>query len=84
MTTTTREWSVWLGSEASIWSHRGYTVRGESVLCESREDAESVLRATYGDDLVEEQDHYYATQEDCDADSDGSRALAVIRQEALS
>ena len=75
--------SVWLGSEASIWAHRGYRVIGERVQCESREDAEHVVRMSCGDDLAEYDAgsggvHYYHSQESCDADDDGTGACAVI------
>ncbi|MBK8168193.1 MAG: hypothetical protein IPK64_19780 [bacterium] len=76
---TTHTHSVWLGSDASIWAHRGYVVRGERVLCESRKDAKAVVARTCGEDLVVwGGSHFYASREECDADEDGTGACAVI------
>lgn len=76
-----RTYSVWLGYRASIWAHRGYVVRGERVECESRADARRIVAESVGEDAVRvdgDGEHYYATQEAADADSDGSSADAVI------
>ena len=79
---TSNEWRVWAGSSASIWAHRGYTVRGDSVYTESRADALRIARATVpaavevgaGDGEV----YLYASQDAADRDADGSGADAVV------
>lgn len=77
-------YSIHLGSRASIWSHRGYTVRGSRVLCESREDALAILFHSFPDPdqlhefVCDDTTYYYDNEGACDADRDGSRALAVI------
>lgn len=73
---------VWLGYRASIWSHRGYTVRGESVYTDSLSDAKRIVGdslpfepvAVRADDSI----YYYHDQADADRDDDGSGAYAVI------
>lgn len=87
MTTTTLQtpstpWRVWLGAYASLWSHRGYEVRGESVYCETRQDAERLALEIVGADAVAvpggDGTYYYADDEAALRDSDGSRASAVV------
>lgn len=70
--TTKHTHTVWLGCRASIWAHRG----------ESHDDALAVVTGALGplDGLVEYVGNYYGTQADCDADTDGSRALAGVAE----
>ncbi len=49
MSTIDEQTEIWLGQRASIWAHRGYVVRGESVLCTCRGDATSVLYKSFAD-----------------------------------
>lgn len=44
----TNNWKVWLGYRASSWSHRGYTVLGETVYTRSRRDAVRIVRESLG------------------------------------
>lgn len=79
--------TIWLGSRASIWQHRGYPVLGERVVCDDLDDAHSVLAAEYGEDLIDAEscdggtNYYYASQADADADQTGARALAAITED---
>lgn len=83
-------WTVWLGARASIWSHRGYTVSGERVICEDKADAATVLQGSFADaDALVEVEcdagaYYYDTQEAADRDQDGSRAIAVVAQDEVA
>jgi hypothetical protein len=81
-------YSIWLGCNASIWSHRGYRVCGEHVYTEDRADALRIVRESIGEDMVavrtEDGTYCYRTQEDADADETGASADAVVTREALS
>lgn len=82
-----RRWTVWLGSEADVWRHRGYEVSGETVYADTEDEARNVVSRTHGDldDLVSVDvdggTYWYATQADADADSDGTSALAIVERE---
>lgn len=82
MTTTGATWQAWLGSRASIWSHRGYEVRGETVYTESRADALRIARESLGEDVVEvradDGTYLYADADSAARDDDGSSADAVV------
>lgn len=77
-----KSYQVWLGYRASIWAHRGYEVRGETVYTSSRRDAERLVRESLSADAVrvraDNGDYWYATQVDADKDDDGSSAQAVV------
>lgn len=80
-TETTQSWQVWMGYRASIWSHRGYTVRGETVYTDSRADAVRLVRESLDEPVAvrcDEATYYYATQEDADRDESGANAAAVV------
>lgn len=79
-----RQWEVWLGSKASIWSHRGYQVSGETVYATSERDALRIARVSCGARLprVKVPDdgiYIYADRETMALDDQGTLACAVIR-----
>jgi hypothetical protein len=78
----TKGWQVWLGCRASIWSHRGYEVRGETVYVESESEAEHVVRRSLPDGAVRvsacDADYWYADAEMAERDDDGIFADAVV------
>jgi hypothetical protein len=75
-------WKVWLGHRASVWSHRGYEVHGETVYVDSRQDAEHVVRHSLPDDAVciraDGGDYWYADEESAERDDTGILADAVV------
>lgn len=81
-------WSVYLGSRASGWGYR-YRVDHGMVFCATRREAQHIVRTEFGTGLVAFENgigtdtYYYETREDRDADVDGSRALAVVTNEAM-
>ena len=79
-------WRVWLGAGASIWSHRGYTVRGESVYTTSYRDALRLARQEVGVTRlhvaqVPDGTYCYGTRRERDADETGAAAAAVVSYE---
>lgn len=85
---TTNRYRVWLGDRASAWAHRGYDVRGQNVQCASSSEAMHIVYASLGHDLVEvdvgdEGVYFYRTQEEADADTEGTMALAFIDTEVM-
>lgn len=79
--------SVWLGCRASIWSHRGYEVRGETVYTSSRKDARRIVRESLGDDVIRVQvddgEYYYREAETADRDDTGVLADAIVSVEEV-
>lgn len=85
----TARYSVWLGHRASIWSHRGYRVRGERVECSSMRDARRIVRvslcgivpprsARYVSVTAEDGVYCYSDRAAMNRDDTGARADAVI------
>lgn len=81
-------WSVYLGSRASGWGYR-YRVDHGMVFVATRREAQHIVRTEFGAGLfafengIGTDTYYYETREDRDADVDGSRALAVVTNEAM-
>jgi len=75
-------WQVWLGHRASIWAHRGYEVRGETVYVSSRQEAERLVRRSLPDGAVrvrgDDGDYWYDDEETAESDDSGVLADAVV------
>lgn len=76
---------VYSEGNAGRWQgSRGFLVRGSSVYCESLDVADRIARNMAGVDVVtvpvdgDGGTYYYATQDEADADLDGSAAAAVV------
>jgi hypothetical protein len=77
-----KPWEVWLGHRASGWAHNGYRVVGQTVYVPDAEDAFRIVRVEYPDCVwanAEDGDYIYRTKADMDADTTGTKAVAVVR-----
>jgi hypothetical protein len=75
-------WEVWLGHRASGWAHNGYRVVGQTVYVPDAEDAFRIVRVEYPDYAradTEDGSYIYRTEDDMDADTTGTEAVAVVR-----
>lgn len=80
--TDIKTYRVWLGSEASIWAHRGYVVAGQTVEgIRSERAARRIVRESIGRYVSMRADdgiYCYTSRADMRADDTGARAAAVI------
>lgn len=81
-TKTTKTYRVYLGSEASIWAHRGYAVTGSTVEgITSLRDARRIVRQSLGayvSTRCPDGIYCYTSREEMRADDTGAKAPAVI------
>ena len=73
---------VWLGSEASIWSHRGYQVRGENVYTDTKSSALNIVRRVLGKGApritANGSTYFYRTRDALRNDDTGERSDAML------
>lgn len=79
----TARYSIWLGSEASIWGHRGYRVRGERVegvtsMRDARRIVRESLRGSYVSAKASDGIYCYHDRAAMLRDDTGCAAVAVI------